>query len=129
MITENHPPFRTKTIGVRVTADDFEQLRSFARAQGKSLSEWCRDVLLRVARHPEGNCFEQAMLGETMALRNIVTQVTYYLASGFPITSTTMKAIWKEAEESKRGKALNLLRQVHADEEGGPPPQEGRNPR
>jgi hypothetical protein len=69
------------------------------------------------------------MLGEIIALRTIVSQVTNYLASGFPITSTTMKTIWKEAEESKRGKALNLLRQVHADEEGGLPPQEGRNPR
>jgi hypothetical protein len=69
------------------------------------------------------------MLREMMALRNIVTQVTYYLASGCPITSTTMKTIWREAEESKRGKALNLLRQVHADEEGGPLPQVGKSQR
>lgn len=124
MATENRPPFRTKTIGVRVARVDFEHLQSIANSQGKSLSEWCRDVLLRVARNPEGNCFEQAMVGEMVALRTTVTEVIYYLASKSPLTLADMKAIWKQADESKRQKA-ELLRQVSGEERGIPPPQKG----
>jgi hypothetical protein len=100
MTAENHPQLRTKIVGVRVTDDDFELLQASANTQGKSVSEWCRDALLRVARNPEGNCFEQAMVGEMMALRTIVTELNYYYVSKTPLTFDGMKAIWKKAEES-----------------------------
>lgn len=125
MTTEHHSPFRTRTIGVRVTAEDYELLHSLAHFQGKCISEWCREVLLRVARNPEGSCFEQAMVGEMVALRTTVTEVIYYLASKSPLTLADMKAIWKQADESKRQKALELLRQVSGEERGIPPPQKG----
>jgi hypothetical protein len=124
MTAENHPQLRTKIVGVRVTDDDFELLQSRANAQGKTLSEWCRDVLLQVARNPEGNCFEQAMVGEMMALRTIITELNYYYVAKTPLTFDSMKAIWKKAEESKRKQALNLLRQVSAEKDV-PPPQKG----
>ena len=121
--TGNDISIRTKTVGVRVTAGDFECLQSIANAQGKSLSEWCRDVLLRAARHPEGNPFEQAMIGEMMALRTFMTEPNYYYVSKSSRTFENMKAIWKRAEESKHAKARELLRKVGIAARATPPPQ------
>ncbi len=113
----NHSSLRTKVISIRTTDDDFELLQSTANAQGKPLSEWCRDVLLRAARNPEGNSFEQAMVGEMMALRTIVTELNYYYISRSPLTFDDVKAIWKEAEELKHNQALKYLRQVSAEKD------------
>jgi hypothetical protein len=121
MYTEQQIPFRTKTIGVRVTVEDYDRLRSMASSHGKLLGEWCRDILLYAVRHPEGTGFHQALLGEVIALRRIVFDVTYCLATDQPITSAAMKAIWKDAEASKRSQAVNLLRQASADFQLTPP--------
>lgn len=66
--------FRTKSIGVRVSESDFTKLQEIADLNGKPLGEWCRDVLLEVARHPAGTPIEQAVLAELIGLRTIRRQ-------------------------------------------------------
>ena len=46
--------FRSKTIGVRVTEDDYARFQVLADAQGKTVGEWCRDVLSEIAQNPGG---------------------------------------------------------------------------
>lgn len=65
------------------------------------------------------------MVGEMIALRAIVAQVNYYYVSKTPLTFEDLKVIWKQAEESKRQKALDRLRQVSSEKRGIPPPQKG----
>ena len=43
------PPFRTKTLGTKVSEEEFAQLESAASERGLTLSEWCRETLLSVA--------------------------------------------------------------------------------
>ncbi len=123
MTTENRPEFRTKTVGVRVTADDYDLLQSTANTEGKSLSEWCRDVLLRVARNPEGNSFENTMVGEMSAMRTVLEELTFYHASKTPLTFDDIEALWNQADDSKRKKGINSLRQESAKNDLPPPPK------
>jgi hypothetical protein len=124
MTNENHTQFRTKTIGVRVTADDYELLQSTANAEGKTLSEWCRDVLLRVARNPDGNSFEKTMISEMSALRTIVEELTFCHASRTPLTFDDIEALWNQADDWKHKKAINLVRQ-ESSKKDVPPPSKG----
>lgn len=123
MTFEQQPSHRTKIVAFRLTPDDYEQLSAFARARGMQVGEWCRDLALRFARNPEGDAFQQAVLEEVMALRAITSQTIHCLASGFPITTATTEKIWRQADESKRNRALKLLRQVSEDRQGVPLPQ------
>jgi hypothetical protein len=124
MTSENHNQFRTKTIGVRVTSDDYELLQSTANAHGKSLSEWCRGVLLQVARNPEGNSLEKTMINEMSALRTILEELTFCHASKTPLTFDDIEALWNQADDSKHKKAVNFLRQETA-KKVVPLPQKG----
>ena len=66
------------------------------------------------------------MIGELMALRTVVKELSYYYASKSPLTFEDVKAIWGQAEETKHKKALDLLRQVSA-ERNIPSPQKRWN--
>jgi predicted DNA-binding protein len=119
---EHQASHRTKIVAFRLTPDDYERLNALARARGMQVGEWCREVSLKFSRNPEGDAFQQAVLEEVMAVRTITSQTIHCLASGFPITTATTEKIWKQADESKRNKALKLLRQIR-EQQGVPPPQ------
>lgn len=40
------PPLRTKTLGTKVSEEEFAQLETAASERGLTLSEWCRETLL-----------------------------------------------------------------------------------
>jgi uncharacterized protein (DUF1778 family) len=41
------PPLRTKSIGFKVSEEEYAQLETAAQAEGRTLGEWCREVILR----------------------------------------------------------------------------------
>ena len=41
------PPLRTKSIGFKVSEEEYARLETAAQASGRSLGEWCREVILR----------------------------------------------------------------------------------
>lgn len=123
MTFEQQTSHRTKIVAFRLTPDDYERLNAFARARKMQIGEWCRELAIQFARNPEGDSFQQAVLEELMAVRTIASQTIHCLASGFPITTATTEKIWKQADESKRNRALKLLRQVSEERQGVPPPQ------
>ncbi len=45
------PVFRRKSIGTKVSEEEYAQLQ--ALAEGRAMSEWVREVLLRGKRRPE----------------------------------------------------------------------------
>jgi hypothetical protein len=120
---EHQPSHRTKIVAFRLTPDDYARLNGLARARGMQIGEWCRELALQFGRNPEGNAFQQAVLEEVMAVRTITSQTIHCLASGFPITTATTEKIWKQADESKRNRALKLLRQISEEQQSVPPAQ------
>lgn len=123
MTFEQHPSHRTKIVGFRLTPEDYEHLNALARARGMQIGEWCRELAMQFARNPEGDPFQQAVLEEVMAMRTITSHTIHCLASGFPITTATTEKIWRQADESKRNRALKLLRQISEERQGVSPPQ------
>ena len=57
---------RDRVVSSRATADEHQELEAAAKAEGKALSEWSRDVLLREARSPRLN----ALFTEVVATRD-----------------------------------------------------------
>src|SRR5271154_2893916 len=41
------PPLRTKSIGFKVSEEEYAQLETAAQADGRTLGEWCREGILR----------------------------------------------------------------------------------
>src|SRR5277367_1643075 len=41
------PPLRTKSIGFKVSQEEYARLETAAQADGRTLGEWCREAILR----------------------------------------------------------------------------------
>ena len=41
------PPLSTKSIGFKVSEEEYAQLETAAQADGRTLGEWCREAILR----------------------------------------------------------------------------------
>jgi hypothetical protein len=105
--------YRTKSIGVRVTEADFGRLEALADAEGRPLSEWCREVLLERLNHRNGE--EPILLGELLALRTILLNLFYALSRGQEITSEEMQEMIARADTEKLRKAWERLQRTVAD--------------
>ena len=47
------PPLRRKSIGFKVSEEEYAQLETAARTSGRTLGEWCREVVLASASDAE----------------------------------------------------------------------------
>jgi len=98
---------RTRSIGTKVTEDEYATIARWP--DGQTLSEWVRDVLLAtVTPRPA----DHALLAEVLALRTIVLNLLFALASGDTPTTDAMKRIIERADEDKIPKALERLMAV-----------------
>src|ERR1700740_2836368 len=104
--------FLDKTIGVRVTEADYARLESLADTEGQPVGEWCRKVLLDVAKSPVGTPIDQALLGEVIALRTIVVNLIYAFTSDSKVTPDQMRAFIERADSTKSKRAMELLLRV-----------------
>jgi hypothetical protein len=105
-------PFLDKTIGVRVTEADYARLQALADTAGQPVGEWCRKVLLDVAKSPAGKPIEQAVLAEVIALRTVVVNVIYAFTAEGKITAERMQALIEHADSTKSKKAAELLARI-----------------
>jgi hypothetical protein len=95
---------RTKSVGTKVTEDEYATLARLA--EGQTLSEWVRDVLLAVATPWPA---DHVLLAEMLALRTIVLNLHFAVASGDTPTTDAMKRLIERADEDKSRKALERL--------------------
>ena len=97
---------RDRMANARVTAREQRELHEAARAQGKSLSEWARDVLLREARRSEDPLFT-----ELIATRMLLLNLLKPLAMGQVITSEDFSRISATVRSDKRKVAQEIQQQ------------------
>ena len=95
---------RTKSVGTKVTEDEYATLARLA--EGQTLSEWVRDVLLAVAAPRPA---DHVLLAELLALRTIVLNLMFAVAGGETPTTDAMKRLIERADEDKSRKALDRL--------------------
>jgi hypothetical protein len=107
--SKNGAAARTRSVGTKLTEDEFARLESLAAASGQSVSEWARSALLAAttltptgpSTNPNPNNANDAVLGEVRALRAIVLNLFFDLANGEEITVESVKEIIAKADAKK----------------------------
>jgi len=91
---------RTKSIGTKVTPDEYARIQTLAGDQ--PVSEWVRAALLKAADPPAADA---TVLAEVIALRTILLNLHFHLCSGAPVTAETMQCLIERADQAKHEKA------------------------
>src|SRR5438132_13101204 len=75
------PPLRTKSIGFKVSEEEYAQLETAAQTSGRTLGEWCRELVLASGQETKptgpGGAEAQALMAELVALRAILLNVLF----------------------------------------------------
>jgi hypothetical protein len=111
------PNLRTKSIGTKVSEEEFARLEQAAHTASKTLGEWCREVMLANANgEPEklnGTGGEaHAVMAEVVALRAILLNVLFKQAKGEPLTAEEMQRLIDRADSDKLKKARERFDQA-----------------
>ena len=111
------PSLRTKSIGTKVTEEEYAELERAAQTVGKTLGEWCRGVMLAnmTSHGPKsqspGGSEAQALMAELVALRTVLLNVLYRQANGESLTAEEMQRLIERADADKLKKAAERLQQ------------------
>ena len=112
------PTLRTKSIGTKVTEEEYAQLERAAHAGTKTLGEWCREVMLASANGQSSRAQKsvggeaQALMAELVALRTILLNMLYKHVNGERLTADEMQRLIERADADKIKKAVERLRHV-----------------
>ena len=105
-------PSRTRSVGTKVSQEEYARLEVCAANKQLSISEWSRQSLLAAANVGQGSAGEQAILAEVIALRTIVANLIYAFTSEGKVTAEQMRAFIERADGTKSKRAIELLSQI-----------------
>lgn len=105
-------PSRTRSVGTKVSQEEYTRLEARAADKQLSISEWSRQTLLAAVNAFEGTAGEQAILAEVIALRTIVANLIYTFTSEGKVTAEQMRAFIERADGTKSKRATELLSQI-----------------
>jgi hypothetical protein len=128
-------PLRTKSIGTKVSEEEFAALEATARAADMTLSEWVRAVLLAAPGvelpDDEAALAGRVTLAEVLALRTLFLNLQFRQTQG-PLTEAEMRTLIERADAVKGKRARERLEAARktvgiADEKeaGEPQAEEG----
>src|SRR6202049_2708368 len=98
------PVPRIRCISTKVTTAEHAALAGAAR--GETLSRWARAVLLTAAAAPPA---EQVIVAELLALRTILVNLHFAVATGDTLTTDDMRRLIDRADLEKTRKAPERL--------------------
>jgi uncharacterized protein (DUF1778 family) len=98
---------RDRMANARVTAKEQRELHEAARAQGKSLSEWAREVLLREARRST----DHAVFTELVATRMLLVNLIKPLILGEKVSPTWITEAMGMVRREKHKAAQEVMQQ------------------
>ncbi len=99
---------RSESFATRLTKSELGLLTEAARAEGKNLREWARDILLREAGR---GVPERAIFTELIALRQQVAAVFAHVAVGKTMTREVYEKLNADLRRSKHRTAREVLEQ------------------
>jgi len=91
---------RTKSIGTKVTPDEYARIQTLAGEQ--PVSEWVRGAVLKAADPPVADA---TVLAEVLALRTFLLNLHFHLCSGAAVTAETMQRLIERADQDKHQQA------------------------
>jgi hypothetical protein len=103
------PPLRTKSIGFKVSQEEYAQLETAAQTSGRTLGEWCREVVLASARDVERR---DPALAEIVGVRLLLVNVLGPLAAGEKMTPEGFNQLLDQISETKHQLAAQLQQQA-----------------
>ncbi len=105
-------PLRTKSIGTKVSEEEFAALEATARAADMTLSEWVRTVLLAAPGvelpDDEAALAGRVTLAEVLALRTLFLNLQFRQTQG-PMTEAEMRGLIVRADAVKGDRARERL--------------------
>ena len=103
---------RTESMATRFTRPELEELSQAAAADGKTVREWAREVLLREAR----NSRSDALFTEIVATRMLLNLVLKPLACGQVMTAEEFSGVLTSVRTTKHKAATDVMHQYAAVE-------------
>ena len=101
------PPLRTKSIGFKVSEEEYARLETAAQASGRTLGEWCREAILR-----GGSASEDPALAEILGVRLLLVNVLQPMAAGETVTAERFGQLLDQISETKHQLAAKLQQQA-----------------
>jgi uncharacterized protein (DUF1778 family) len=98
---------RSQSIGTKVTVEEETVLIRTAELEGKFISEWVRETLLRAAR--ERIQPADALMAEVQALRLLLINTLEPLLRGEKMTPEQFKEMLRYVKTNKRKAAADML--------------------
>ena len=92
---------KSRSIGTKLSAEQYTVVESRAHEQGVGVSEYVRQALLSAQQQPNLDTVLLVLLQELMALRSIVINLASEQASGVPLTAERMQAVRTHADAGK----------------------------
>ena len=105
-------PSRTRSVGTKVSQEEYARLEACAADEQLSISEWSRQALLAAANVVQGSPGEKAILAEVIALRTIVANLIYTFTTEGKVTAEQMRAFIERADDTKVKRATEFLSQI-----------------
>jgi hypothetical protein len=89
----------SRSIGTKVSDEDYEMLKAIAG--DRKLADWLRDVALKAAMSDPTAAAQRTILEELLALRRVVVNLGFALATGQAITADQMRGLIEAADAEK----------------------------
>ena len=105
---------RDRVVSSRATADEHQELEAAAKAEGKALSEWCRDALLATVRGETVT----PLFTEIVAIRQLLNSTLRNVACGEVMTPQAFQSELQGIRSSKHKAAAEVMQQYAATEVG-----------
>ena len=119
------PPLRTKSIGFKVSEEEYKRLETAAQADGRTLGEWCREAILRGGSASDAARHDPA-LAEIVGVRLLLVNMLRPLAAGEKLTSEAFDKMLDQISEVKHELAAKLQEAARKKPQPEKPSGEGK---
>jgi len=102
---------RSESFATRLTKSELAELSRSAEANGKTVREWSRDVLLKEARRAQ----EDVLFTELVAMRMLMLNLFKPLLVGKPVSQEWLTEMMAVIRREKRKAAQEVLQQYTED--------------
>jgi len=99
---------RSQSIGTKVTPDEERQILEAAEAEGKALSEWTRDLLLRAAVAGNRGEMEMHLFTELVGIQMLLMSALEPLLRE-KMAQEQLNALYRRIQTTKAAQAQELL--------------------
>jgi hypothetical protein len=108
---------RNRTVGSKMTENEYEQLVAVAKREGLTLGEWCREVLLAHANSGDlqkPSATERTLLAEFVALRMILLNALSKLGQRVELSEHDLRELAELADQQRFRRAQERLAEAVA---------------